>query len=96
LSIDSSKNYNELIYNVLDNITLIEQGSVANHIPHEGFIDKDTSEPGKFYDYIRDEVSSTTARPRPVRPDSFLLISAGLDGLYGTTDDICNFEQNVQ
>jgi hypothetical protein len=27
---------------------------------------------------------------RPVNPDSFLLISAGVDGLYGTTDDPSN------
>jgi type II secretory pathway pseudopilin PulG len=32
-----------------------------------------------------------TARPWPCRPDSYLLISAGLDGLYGTADDITNF-----
>lgn len=31
------------------------------------------------------------ARPWPCRPDSYLLISAGLDGLYGTNDDITNF-----
>jgi prepilin-type N-terminal cleavage/methylation domain-containing protein len=29
--------------------------------------------------------------PWPYRPDSYLLISAGADGLYGTKDDICNF-----
>lgn len=28
---------------------------------------------------------------RPVRPDSFILISPGLDGRYGTSDDITNF-----
>jgi hypothetical protein len=27
-----------------------------------------------------------------VREDSYILISAGKDGLYGTADDICNFE----
>ncbi len=27
----------------------------------------------------------------PYRADSYILISAGLDGLYGTQDDICNF-----
>ena len=27
----------------------------------------------------------------PYRPDSFILISAGLDGLYGTGDDVRNF-----
>jgi prepilin-type N-terminal cleavage/methylation domain-containing protein len=29
--------------------------------------------------------------PWPYRPDSYILISAGADGLYGTQDDICNF-----
>lgn len=28
---------------------------------------------------------------RSVNPDSYLLISAGVDGLYGTTDDVTNF-----
>ncbi|RKY24766.1 MAG: hypothetical protein DRP62_03005 [Planctomycetota bacterium] len=32
-----------------------------------------------------------TARPWPYRADSYILISAGIDGLYGTSDDICNF-----
>ena len=27
----------------------------------------------------------------PYRPDSYLLITAGADGIYGTGDDICNF-----
>ncbi len=42
-----------------------------------------------FYDYIRDP--KVTAIPWPYRPDSYILISAGADGLYGTSDDICNF-----
>lgn len=95
LDISTSVAEDKKIYNVFDNLFLIEQGRVADQKPHDGFIDPSTSEPGKFYDYIRDEVSSTTARPRPVRPDSFLLISAGADGLYGTSDDICNFTPNL-
>ncbi len=43
-----------------------------------------------FYDYIRDP--KIAARPWPYRPDSYILISAGADGLYGTGDDIRNFE----
>lgn len=39
--------------------------------------------------YIQDP--KITARPWPYRPDSYLLISAGADGLYGTGDDIRNF-----
>lgn len=42
-----------------------------------------------FYDYIRDP--KIDARAWPYRPDSYLLISAGVDGIYGTSDDIRNF-----
>ncbi len=43
-----------------------------------------------FYEeYIRDP--KIEARVWPYRPDSYLLISAGADGLYGTPDDIRNF-----
>ena len=42
-----------------------------------------------FYEYIRDPKIETIATP--YRPDSYILISAGLDGVYGTTDDIRNF-----
>jgi type II secretory pathway pseudopilin PulG len=42
-----------------------------------------------FYDYITDR--KVTAVDWPYRPDSYILISAGVDGLYGTNDDICNF-----
>ena len=44
-----------------------------------------------FYEYIRDP--RVQARPWPYRPDSYLLISAGADGIYGTNDDIRNFGQ---
>jgi hypothetical protein len=29
---------------------------------------------------------------RSYRADSYILLSAGYDGLYGTADDVCNFE----
>ncbi len=32
-----------------------------------------------------------TPAPHPHKRDSFLLISAGPDGLYGTDDDVCNY-----
>jgi hypothetical protein len=46
-------------------------------------------DPMLFYRYIQDP-KVTTSR-WPVRPDSYILISAGVDGFYGTSDDICNF-----
>lgn len=44
-----------------------------------------------FERYIVD--LSVTGRPTPVNKDSFLLISPGHDGLYGTSDDVTNFER---
>jgi hypothetical protein len=35
---------------------------------------------------------NVTARPEPFRADSYILLSAGPDGLYGTADDLANFE----
>lgn len=46
----------------------------------------------QFWDFLEDE--SITARPTPHRKDSFILLSPGPDGLYGTGDDIANFDHN--
>ncbi len=43
------------------------------------------------------ETDPTEKTPlRPVNPDSYLLISAGVDGRYGTNDDITNFPTTVE
>jgi len=47
----------------------------------------------EFYNYITDWRSSTSAINVPFKPDSYLLITAGWDGRYGTEDDICNFNR---
>jgi prepilin-type N-terminal cleavage/methylation domain-containing protein len=86
---DNEKN----IYNAYDNFSLIILGSVTV----DGSQGKDHPLGGatkNLYklDYeggIRD--SKIAARPWPHRPDSYILISAGADGLYGTSDDIHNF-----
>jgi prepilin-type N-terminal cleavage/methylation domain-containing protein len=49
-----------------------------------------------FCDYIRDPKIPKVPSPWPVRPDSYLLITAGADGWYGTKDDICNFTPNFE
>ncbi len=46
-----------------------------------------------FYEYITDWRASTTTFPVPHKPDSYILISAGNDGFYGTDDDITNFQR---
>jgi hypothetical protein len=45
-----------------------------------------------FYSFIADPKASTPTFTVPHRPDSYLLISAGEDGFFGTKDDICNFD----
>ncbi len=75
------------IYNALDNdaIVNIKQSTDGKIHPLA-----DTGNQYQyFYNYILDPKIS--ARPWPYRPDSYILISAGADGLYGTGDDIRNF-----
>ncbi len=45
--------------------------------------------------YIHDHKSeqASAGRFKPVNPDTYLLISAGPDGIYGTNDDINNFQE---
>ncbi|HSW02044.1 MAG TPA: hypothetical protein VLI39_17890 [Sedimentisphaerales bacterium] len=47
-------------------------------------------DPNRFYLHTQD--IRVTSSPQPVRRDSHILISAGFDGLYGTADDVCNFD----
>ena len=47
----------------------------------------------EFYAMIRDPRASTSTFDVPQKPDSYVLISAGADGWYGTADDICNFQR---
>lgn len=46
-----------------------------------------------FLDRVRDPRASTPNFDVPRKPDSYILISAGADGLYGTIDDITNFQR---
>jgi prepilin-type N-terminal cleavage/methylation domain-containing protein len=78
------------IYNRMDNYYFIVE-LAKNVYPLAN--SKDTHP--NFYDYIADTKASTTTVKWPSRPDSYILISAGADGLYGTKDDICNFDPNL-
>ena len=76
------------IYNYWDNHALVnlgkpweEAGKATTH---------SLSEPARFYRNTRNDKILTIRRP--YRTDSYILISAGYDGEYGTADDICNFE----
>ena len=75
------------VYRVSDNYALVEAKQQVDGKYHR--LADTTNQYEIFYNYIRDP--KITARPWPHRPDSYILISAGADGLYGTGDDICNF-----
>lgn len=78
------------IYNAQHNDVLIQIKQQADNKEHPLTIPGGPGGPFQyFYDYIRDPKIS--ARPWPYRPDSYILISAGVDGIYGTSDDIRNF-----
>lgn len=82
------------IYDARDNIPLVNLGRLADAtktVRDSHWFLADFKAPGfdYFYEHIRDR--RVTARNWPYRPDSYLLISAGSDGIYGTDDDIRNF-----
>jgi len=87
---DSDLNNN--IYNYQDNQALTDCGQIKNNSERHELETEGGNDPTPFYDIISDPM---TVLRRPVRPDSFLLISAGQDGIYGTRDDICNFDPNT-
>lgn len=72
------------IYDYRDNQVLVGLG-----VPGEPNAVHPLSDPRRF---CRNTMSDRNpGQSRPSRPDSFILISAGYDGLYGTADDVCNF-----
>lgn len=75
------------IYNPLDNRALINVKERDDGKQHP--LEDPSGTYSFFYGYIKDPKVTTVKWP--YRPDSYILISAGVDGLYGTSDDICNF-----
>lgn len=80
------------IYNFRDNYPLVSLGMLTDGLkPFAARRQHSLADINYFYESIRDP--RVTARNWPYRPDSYLLISAGADGIYGTADDIRNFGQ---
>jgi len=75
------------VYRAADNDALVIAKQQADGIEHP--LGRSGNQYEFFYNYIRDP--KINARAWPYRPDSYILISAGADGLYGTSDDIRNF-----
>ena len=80
------------IYRVGDNRELMRLGSVEEKL--QDIRQHPFYNPPQFSNFFRDIMDpkiTTANRMWPYRPDSYILISAGADGLYGTPDDIRNF-----
>lgn len=73
------------IYDYRDNQALIALGVPGHPEQSHPLVD-----PKRFYRNMRTYKSKGVSRP--YMADSFILVSAGPDGLYGTADDICNFD----
>jgi type II secretory pathway pseudopilin PulG len=87
------------IYNYMDNQSLLLLGkpwntsSGTSSEPHRLAIEN--GQPGiRFYWNTKNEKVTTASRP--YKADTFILISAGYDGEYGTPDDICNYDWKYQ
>ena len=80
------EDYARNIYSYMDNQALVAlglPGKTGGDDRHSLF------EPARFYQNIKNEQLTIA---RPYRSDTYILISAGYDGNYGTADDICNFK----
>ncbi len=67
------------IYNYRDNQAILELG-----VPGRPDLRHPMVDPKLFYQMIAEYQSPT----KPYRSDSYVLLSAGFDGLYGTADDV--------
>ena len=80
------------IYNVYDNHYLVNLGRIADGRLHplsqHNVFYGDPGQTPPEIGYIQDP---KVPMPWPYRAHSYILISAGSDGLYGTSDDIRNF-----
>jgi prepilin-type N-terminal cleavage/methylation domain-containing protein len=91
-----SGNYSNDVYNYNDNAPIFE---ACNQIAHNNNTSMTGNQPffdpggtgnvPKFYDKITNPSSTTMLRP--YNADSFILLSAGYDAIYGTSDDVWNF-----
>lgn len=83
------------IYNYRDNQELVLLGKPwdppgGGGTPHRLAVEGNYPSGTRFYwNTWNDQVTTTF---RPYRSDTYILISAGNDGEYGTADDICNFD----
>ncbi|MBK8915900.1 MAG: type II secretion system protein [Phycisphaerales bacterium] len=95
------------IYHWADNAALVDssrntavtlrRGAGRHKLDFDSRVNRPANQPytpGTFQAFIKN--IAVTAKHQPHNPDSYILLSAGPDGLYGTADDIANFSHNGQ
>ncbi|MHC4573634.1 MAG: type II secretion system protein [Planctomycetota bacterium] len=88
-TINDPLNYWERTYDARDNQALLKNYELAMPDTPQPLLS-----PITFYEFIDDPRVPKPDPDKPYcayRPDSYILISAGADGIYGTPDDIRNF-----
>ena len=91
--------YTNDIYNLDDNYQLLSLGTAESVAKIHKLMDTTggTTEYENFEQMILNEqVLSASGVKRPYRAGTFILISAGKDGIYGTSDDITNFSKGAE
>ena len=97
----AGKEYLNWIYNFDDNLQILQQNwlrEILEPTPTAG-LDihyKDPKDAAKdnaqfFYEILTQRQDTTTGFYKPYNKDTFILISAGWDGIFGTKDDLTNF-----
>jgi len=84
--------WDQQIYNMRDNTPLVEAlPSLKDGVTPHPLGDSTNNYETWCNTIIDPQVKAATGKDWPYNPDSYILISAGMDGLYGTGDDITNF-----
>ncbi|MCK4752849.1 MAG: type II secretion system protein [Planctomycetes bacterium] len=101
-SLNDTTNWSNLIYNAEDNLEIIKLRKLPKYTEEHKLVEPNpdadpvgSGDPGAYFYSTEYKVVDPKIDPAitkwPHRPNSYILISAGADGEYGTRDDICNF-----
>jgi prepilin-type N-terminal cleavage/methylation domain-containing protein len=86
LSNTARTDFDKWKYNYKDNEDVIDLGTIMEPVSVDNPIQMDAA---KFYKSISDR---NAPFDRPLNENSYILISAGFDGIYGTKDDVTNIK----
>ncbi|MBE0536355.1 MAG: type II secretion system protein [Phycisphaerae bacterium] len=98
-------NHRQWIYNYRDNRDIIELGTVMDQTVRHKFDTRETTTVdgtamdglAYFYEKLRHpqfrtrDAGGAILSDKPYNPNTFILISAGWDGIFGTKDDVTNY-----